>query len=229
MRGTWRAVLFDLDGTLFDRQKAVARLAFDQALALRPLLGAVAPEHFASRLVALDARGYVKKPLVYRLLVGELGLDAAHPQLQPERLTEDFFRRYADHSIAFEGARETITALRARGLRIGLVTNGRVAVQQAKLEALGLLPLLDAVLISEAEGLSKPDAALFRRALERLDVAAQEAVFVGDHPVNDVQAARAAGLRAIWMRDTHWPAPEADGVIDRLPQLLNWVDADRAP
>lgn len=220
-----RAVLFDLDGTLFDRHTAVTRLALDQAHALGPLLGTTAPAHFAERLVALDARGYVKKPLAYRQLIEELGLDARHPRLQPEPLSEDFFRRYADHSVAFEGAHETLTALRQRGLRIGVVTNGRVAVQHAKLEALGLLPMVDAVLISEAEGLRKPDAALFQRALDRLDVTATETLHVGDHPENDVRAARAAGLRAVWMRDRYWPAPEADGVIDGLPALLEWMDA----
>lgn len=221
-----RAVLFDLDGTLFDRHTAVARLALDQAHALGPLLGATTPARFAERLVALDARGYVGKPLAYRQLIDELGLDALHPRLQPEPLTEDFFRRYADHAPAFEGAVETLRALRQRGHRIGVVTNGRVAVQQAKLEALGLLPWVDTVLISEAEGLRKPDAALFQRALDRLGVDAAEAVHVGDHPENDVRAARAAGLRAVWMRDRYWPAPEADGVIDRLPQLPAWIDAD---
>lgn len=215
-----RAVMFDLDDTLFDRNTAVARLALDQARALGARLGNVAPGHFAQRLVELDARGYVKKPVAYRQLVDELGFQATDPALDPERLTEDFFRRYADHALAFDGALQTLQALRAQGLRIGVVTNGRVAVQQAKLESLGLAPLADAVLISEAEGLRKPDAAIFRRALDRLGAAPHEAVHVGDHPVNDVQAARAAGLRAVWMRDRHWPEPEADGVIDTLPELL---------
>lgn len=228
MSGTWRAVLFDLDGTLFDRNTAVAQLALDQAQTLRPLLGATTPARFAQRLVELDARGYVKKPLAYRQLVEELALDAAHPLLQPERLSEDFFRRYADHSIAFDGAVDTVAALRQRGLRIGVITNGRVSVQRAKLDALGLLPLLDAVLISEAEGLRKPDAALFQRALDRLGVTSREAVHVGDHPVNDVRAARAAGVRAIWMRDRYWPEPEADGVIDELPELLQLAGVPRA-
>lgn len=224
-----RAVLFDLDGTLFDRHTAVTRLALDQARDLAPLLGTTTPAHFAQRLVTLDARGYVKKPLAYRQLVDELGLDARHPRLQPELLSEDFFRRYADHSVAFDGARETLTALRQQGLRIAVVTNGRVAVQRAKLEALGLLPLVDAVLISEAEGLRKPDVALFQRALDRLGARADEAVHVGDHPDNDVRAARAAGLRAVWMRDRHWPAPEAEGVIDGVPELLAWLRAAVVP
>lgn len=220
MSSPWHAVLFDLDGTLFDRHTAVERLALDQARSLTHLLGDATAAHFAQRLVALDARGYVKKPLAYRQLVDELGLDSTHPLLQPERLSDDFFRRYADHSIAFDGAVDLVVALRDRGLRIGVITNGRTAVQQAKLDALGLSPLLDAVLISEAEDLRKPEAALFHRALDRLGVAAGESVYVGDHPVNDVHAARAAGLDAVWKRDTYWPPPEADGVIDDLAELL---------
>lgn len=216
-----RGVLFDLDGTLFDRNRAVARLALDQAQALRQHLPAsITPEHYAQRLVTLDARGYVKKPIAYRQLIEEFGLDAHHPELDPERLTDDFFRRYAEHPYPMPDAVEVLRTLRARGLRLALVSNGRVAVQSAKLASLGFSALLDAILISEAEGLRKPDAALFRRALQTTGLAAHETIHVGDHPVNDVAGAQGAGLRAVWLRDDHWPEPPgADAVIASLAQL----------
>ncbi|MFT4192759.1 MAG: HAD family hydrolase, partial [Comamonas sp.] len=174
-----RGVLFDLDGTLFDRNRAVAQLALEQAQALSHHLPApLTPEQFAQRLVALDARGYVKKPVAYRQLIAELGLDAHHPELDPEHLTDDFFQRYADHPVLMTGAVEVLQALRAQGLRLALVSNGRVAVQQPKIAALGLAPLLDAILVSEAEGVHKPDPLIFQRALRALGLAAHEAVHV---------------------------------------------------
>ena len=74
--------------------------------------------------------------------------------------------------------------------------------------------------LSEAEQLKKPDARLFQRALDRLEVSADEAVFVGDHPLVDIGGAIAAGLRAIWKRDPFWEPPAyADAVIDDLAEL----------
>jgi putative hydrolase of the HAD superfamily len=86
---------------------------------------------------------------------------------------------------------------------------------------LELAPLFDTILISDAEGISKPDRQIFDRALERLNVTAAQAVFVGDHPAVDIAGARGAGMRAIWKRDANVAeAVEADAVIDELAELL---------
>jgi putative hydrolase of the HAD superfamily len=63
---------------------------------------------------------------------------------------------------------------------------GPFACRSAKLACLELSPLFDTILISEAEGVHKPDRQIFDRALERLDVTPAQAVFVGDHPDVDV-------------------------------------------
>jgi putative hydrolase of the HAD superfamily len=88
--------------------------------------------------------------------------------------------------------------------------------------------VFDTVLISDAEGISKPDRQIFHRALERLNTNAAQAVFVGDHPEVDVAGARAAGMRAIWRRDPNVTRViEADGVIDELSDLLAWLGLER--
>ena len=84
--------------------------------------------------------------------------------------------------------------------------------------------MFDTVLISDAEGVSKPDPEIFRRALERLGVDAAHACYIGNHPEVDVAGARAAGLKAVWRRDPFLPPPaEADGVIEELGDLLRGV------
>jgi putative hydrolase of the HAD superfamily len=101
-------------------------------------------------------------------------------------------------------------------------------MQQAKLSALALASAFDAVLISEAEGLSKPDPAIFHRALERLGVAPGHAVFVGDHPDFDVAGARAAGLRAVWRPGSlARPPVAADAAIEHLGDLLDLLGCPR--
>ena len=81
--------------------------------------------------------------------------------------------------------------------------------------------MFDTILISDAEGISKPNRQIFERALERLNVTPAHAVFVGDHPDVDVAGARGAGMRAIWRRDPGVSrVVEADAVIEELGDLL---------
>lgn len=61
--------------------------------------------------------------------------------------------------------------------------------------------LLDRDLISESEGLRKPDPKIFERALKKLNVMAEETIFVGDHPIHDVAASRAVGMQGWWKED----------------------------
>jgi putative hydrolase of the HAD superfamily len=109
-------------------------------------------------------------------------------------------------SVAREGLRETLTALQAQGIRLGVITNGAVQRQQPKIEHLRLRPYLSSVMISEAVGIKKPDPRIFARALAEVGCHASQAWFVGDHPVNDVLGAAAVGLRPIWLTGVHsWP------------------------
>ena len=103
-------------------------------------------------------------------------------------------------------------------------------MQSRKLQCLALSPLFDTILISDAEGISKPDRQIFHRALERLNTNPAQAVFVGDHPEVDVAGARAAGMQAIWRRDPSVSrVVEADGVIEELGDLLTWLGLERTP
>jgi putative hydrolase of the HAD superfamily len=93
--------------------------------------------------------------------------------------------------------------------------------QNAKLTALGISTLFDVVLISEAEGIRKPDRAIFDMAVNRCGVSPTEAMFVGDHPEVDIAGAQAAGLVPVWKRVPYWQMTlENVLVIDALTELL---------
>ena len=131
----------------------------------------------------------------------------------------------AEHSranmwrVAIPGAAEVLTALRARGFRVGVVSNadGRVA---ALLEAAGLAPHLETIVDSHLEGVEKPDPEIFRRALARLTVPAARAAYVGDIFAIDVLGARAAGLSAILIDETGGYADVECPRIAALAELL---------
>ena len=120
---------------------------------------------------------------------------------------------------------ETLSQLRDRDLQLAIVSNGRPALQFAAIETLGIAAFFKAIALSQIEGFAKPDRRIFHLTLDRLGVAAQEAVFIGNHPYEDIQGAQQAGLRAIWKRDDYFgPCHFADGTIDELSELPDALD-----
>jgi putative hydrolase of the HAD superfamily len=93
----------------------------------------------------------------------------------------------------------TLIALRDEGCKLGIVSNGRSVKQWEKLIRLGLHHFFDAVIISEDVGSEKPQSKIFRVALEELGVKPEETIYVGDDPETDVLGANKAGLISIRM------------------------------
>ena len=219
------AVLFDLDETLLDRSASLRSFLPDQYHRFRGQLGSAAPEVWCDRFIALDVRGSVPKTSVYPRLLADFGGDVA----AAAALLADYRERFCRHARAFPNIRETLTALRRDGRRTGLITNGETEFQSRSIEALGLREMLDVILISAAEGLRKPDAALFLRAAERLGVTPEQCLFVGDNPVADVLGAQAAGMSTAWFANGQvWPGelPGPPGAIIReLPEVLTVIDS----
>ena len=101
---------------------------------------------------------------------------------------------HAHHFELYEDALPVLDVLRGRGLKLGLLSNTARDLDEFVAHH-GLT--VDAVLTSRAHGKTKPHETIFRRMLELLDVAADEAVMVGDTIEDDVEGARAVGMRAV--------------------------------
>jgi putative hydrolase of the HAD superfamily len=215
-----KGILFDLDGTLFDRDTTVHALVEAQRAAFAPALAGVRATEFVARVLELDEHGFRDKTEVYATVVRELALPAG---LAGE-LAEDFWHRYPRHSQPFFDTTSTLREVRRRGLKTGVITNGRAVIQNGTIDALDLRDLLDTIAISEVEGMRKPDQRIFARAVERLDLDPADCVFVGDHPEVDIAGARAAGLNAIWKRTLYWNPPvDPVPTIDALSGILRLV------
>jgi len=214
-----RAVFFDLDGTLYDRDATMVELARDQFAAFRDHLQPRVDEHrFTTRFIELDDHGYASRSDVYRRLADEFDLD----NWLTVDLERHFWEAYGRRCEISADTWNTLHSLRAAGKSLGIVTNGQTQWQSRKIEGLGLGSMFDVVLISEQEGIRKPDARIFDRARERCGVARpSEAMFVGDHPEVDVAGARAAGMVAVWKRVPYWTlSTEGAVTIDQLSEIL---------
>jgi putative hydrolase of the HAD superfamily len=183
----YRALLIDLDDTLFDRTAAL------RAWACAELGRPLAADEW-QRLVESDGRGHRSRE-AFAVDLQELGIT-----VDPAR----FGHLLADHVTPEPGVLETMTAL-ARTRRIAIVTNGGTA-QRAKLALLGLERVVHAVFVSGEVGQAKPALGIFERALRWTELAAADVLFVGDDPVIDLAPAASLGMATAWrLRGHAWP------------------------
>jgi len=216
-----KAILFDLDDTLTDRPASLAEYVRDFRSAFKSSLDdAVSEADIASAIAAVDDHGYAPREDVYGALQSRLVWGSVPSLSTLARHWETAFPRMTTFRA---GALETVRALRDRGVLTGIVTNGRTHIQRAKIEHLGLTPAVDCVVVSEEAGFAKPDPRVFEKALEWLGCTNRDAWFVGDHPLNDIVGASAAGLMPVWLEGVRpWPVelPEPKCSIVALPDLL---------
>lgn len=222
------AVLFDLDETLVDRMASMSKYA---ALFHRDFAGhlrGVSVAAVEAALIALDERGYRPKDEVYAGIVARFQWNAA-PDISVVR--NHWRASFPASAVGRMGLRQTLSELTAWGLRLGIVTNGSVMAQSAKIERLEIGKYFSSIVISEAVACEKPDPRIFRRALAEIGRDARVTWFVGDHPVNDFFGAAAAGLIPVWLEGVHpWPAghPDPERRIRALPELVGLVRRERS-
>ncbi len=140
----------------------------------------------------------------------------------PALLTRVYERHHAVYlwNYVEPTARQTFAALRAMGLRLGIVSNADGKVQ-AVLNQLELAPFFSCIIDSKIVGVEKPDPAIFQYALQTLSLPAENCVYVGDHYDRDVTGARNAGLLPILL-DPFDIVPERD--VTRIKVLAELVD-----
>ncbi len=137
-----------------------------------------------------------------------------------EELLQNYVSNFKHFCVPFNHLIEVLEELKNNHYELGMITNGFGQFQMDNIRALGIEKYFSTILVSEREGVKKPNPDIFFRALEQLDVAPNQSVYVGDHPENDVMAAQNAGMRGIWKKDSKWKNFETDLIIDRLDELL---------
>ena len=216
-----KAVIFDLDGTLLDRDPSLTLFIRDQYKRYINELNHITEEQYVTRFIELDNKGYVWKDKVYEQLLRESAISG----LTWEQLLEDYINNFQHHCTPFLHMENVLQELKNRGLLLGMITNGFTEFQLLNIRALRIEEYMDTILVSEQEGIKKPQAEIFLRAIERLGVKPEESIFIGDHPENDVIAARNVGMHAIWKKDTFWGQPlTGEHVIEDLQELLHIVN-----
>jgi len=155
---------------------------------------------------------------IYEVLLAELGLPAT------DELAERLYREFTDlaNYRLFEDVLPVLEKLTAAGLVLGVISNFEEWLERL-LEGLEVSHFFDVRVISGVEGMEKPDPRIFRLALDRTGVAPEEAVYVGDNPLFDIEPARAVGMQPVLLdrrnRFPDAPRPRITS-LDELPAVL---------
>jgi len=208
-------VLFDLDGTLLDREKSLIAFVSNQYDRLAPKLSSISKALYISRFIELDKNGYVWKDVVYEQLINEFNLT----DCTVKELLDDYITKFKYCCVPFQHLHSMLDELMQRNIKLGMITNGYGQFQLDNIQALGIEHYFDVILISEWEGVKKPNSDIFNRALAKLQVSAAHSMFVGDHAINDIEAAQNIGMKAIWKRNDASPTYKADYIIDELNEI----------
>ncbi len=211
-----KAILFDLDDTLFDHQRAstmalqvmhaefAAAADFDEFSRTHGEVLEEFHQHFLNGKYTLDQARIARMKKLFAAF--DLSIDENTAQ----RAASSYRAQHQANRALVPGARELLDALRGQ-TRLGLVTNNSTIEQHEKLRALDIAHYFDTIVISEDVGVTKPDSRIFEIALERIGASANEVVFVGDSWRNDIEGARNAGIATVWLKhvkDVELPYPE---------------------
>ncbi len=206
-----RVALFDLDDTLFAHRLAVERGLAAHRSAVGGAVAEADDEVENTRWNELEELHY------HRYLSGELDFlgqrrararDFVAPfglhlsaDVDADEWFDSYLVQYENSWTLHDDTLPCLDALAAdpSPLRIGLITNGDIDFQTAKLTATGLLPRVEHTIASGEFGVAKPDAAIFAHACEVFGVSPGEAAYIGDRLTTDALGASAAGLLGVWL------------------------------
>jgi len=217
-----RGVVFDLDGTLYDKRALEWYMLRSMPLALLRLL------RYTRVRGGLAGQDFGDGPAIARVTLERLSKEPRAQERWQRWISEHYeprlLRGLREASTLYPGVPALLTRLRAAGLRVGLVSDYRGV--PARLAALGLAPeAFDFVLVTEDLGAMKPSARMVAATLAGMALPAAAMVMIGDRAFADQRFAEAAGMRFLGVRprgkadDTWMPWPAVAAV------LLRWTGA----
>lgn len=199
-----KAVIFDIDNTLYDYDRADAhgrKAVSDYCRNWFDLEDAKTQEFYleawkiAEQRVGTDTAAIHNRMIRFQCMMELLGRPL-FPHVQ--NLYHAYWDAMLAHMKPYPGVERVFQKLREMHIKIGIGTDMTAYIQYRKLEKLGLSAYIDMIVTSEEAGVEKPHPDFFRLCVEKAGCAAQEAVFIGDNLKKDVAGAAAGGLHGVW-------------------------------
>lgn len=221
-----QAVLFDLDNTLTHRDLTTQAYSRYLAEYYAPALKQVESDKIIEIVRRIDNGGYPKKEL---LTHGSIGASAAYALLQElswlnppsiDELAQFWFSQFGRCAVEMPAAEQVLAQLKDEGYQLAVVSNGGHDTRLNTIRGLGIETYFDEIISSGLVGFNKPQPEIFQITAERLGVQPAQCLYIGDHPINDVQGATEAGMHALWMQGFHADAEHIQYKIQQLPEIF---------
>jgi putative hydrolase of the HAD superfamily len=223
----YKAVLFDAADTLLQAPSAVSELQhflaehaihMEQEM-IEPVVRQAIDEHYYGKTVDLQATCTPESDRqfwvnVYRSMFRNWGIEEHHHLSWSNRLY-DRFTSSAPYTF-FDDVLPTIERLQALGIEVGVISNFAPTLREIFIDLGMPIEKLNALIISTEVNVEKPNPAIFQLALTQTGLLADEILYVGDHPINDVEAPNLVGIDAVRIKRYTYQTGEGIAQFDQL-------------
>lgn len=228
-----KAIIFDLDDTLFDRNAAQIRVVESIMQRLPQIFLGLSTEQVTEAFMESDQISTVDfesgmpsdglRQKRSRIFLQLLGIKEDYA----DAINDIYIRDYPRMNLPIAGAVPLVKELSTR-FPVAVVSNGLPDVQYKKLETIGLRDVFSCIVLSEEIGIRKPDSRIFHFAADLLQIQPLKCLYVGDSYRNDIVGAKSAGMQTCWFNSESSKlknrGKQADFVISNLGELLNILE-----
>jgi len=207
-----KAIIFDLDGTLIDRQKAFKEFLFNEFN--KYTIDEELINSMVEDILVWDDFGRVPRSISFGKWEEKYNLKG----ITANELDEKWKNESGKTCYLYDDVRSTLTELKKK-YKLAILTNGSPTSQRRKLDSIDIYDLIDYSLISGEYEVNKPDPKIYRYVCEKLGCKPEECVYVGDTYDIDYEGAINAGLNSVFVNHKKEIHPEAK-MIDEINELL---------
>jgi len=215
---------YTLDASMAKLHKALAEAGFETDK--KEFLEAYAKAHEKYRVVRYGELREVTNAVWVAETLRALGFELDAKDAHLWTALNVFFQDFVD-SLTLRPYAEKLLKKASETCKLGLISNFTYApVVHASLRQLGISQFFNAAVVSEENGWRKPHKRIFADALERLQVRAEETVYIGDSPLEDIQGAAAAGIKTVFvqsqfytLKDLQASGLKPDVIVEDLKEI----------
>lgn len=221
-----KAVVFDLDHTLFDRYGTIKKIIDEIDYSELPFKDTI------PRADIFGAIKYAEKEFIYSSFGKVINYFLENGMLKEDADLDNYYNiyikpHYMKTAVPFPFTKPMLNTLRGMGIRVSLITNGQPEIQHRKIELLNLQNEFEHILVGGNFGVGKPEPAVFEEMARLMELSPSEMLYVGDHPKSDVFGSRNAGYTPVWVKTIgSWPYPEIEkpelqvNTVAEIPEIV---------